>query len=242
MAIITFSQQQRHQLSLYIETEVWGHPGTLDEIRTKVVNPMRLKVRDEVKRHYEGMLEAVTELLNNPPFPNILSAAERQPQSVNLRTPHVGTVYFETPPWSNEPGGWPNYFRVGLSPAYIEEAPKSSVIWQKTGSLADEFDATVKTSTPKSAYIKEKAKIKPDGKDFDVSFIINLPRLHPAVDLMLRGSFASGNEVDDEALPKATSRFNFERILYPEHQRPLLRAAAAALGQAMVDDLQGVRF
>lgn len=146
-----------------------------------------------------------------------------------------------------------------LTKKYRERNPKSVTFWRKQGRLADGFS---KVGVPQSHYlswytqaIKTLAKVDRyrkfsttaivplSSKTVAARYNLYLPKLHGAIDDIIRTSFITGVPFDTPNpgnMGKA-KRNNLYVIRYPEHFRPWIGRFAAKVGDYNRDTLRNLK-
>lgn len=213
------------------------------------VNELRKKASAVARSRYQGTLIGVSRLLNNPNAPHFRTGGMHA-TSVNVQypdsppgVPKSDTVQVTSGRSSAQP--WRR-----LSENYIEAHPRSVTFWRKTGVLASLYNGWLSYAMPtisalnrySNARIKE-TKLERRGKPArKFSFQLYFPRLHPAIDVLIREAFISGKA--KKVAPTIQKGYDADATLYriqpPEAHRPWISRFAAVMGRIFYVNLKGL--
>lgn len=232
---------------LGLEVEKLVNKRFLEADFTEQVNEQRKKASAVARGYYAGMLEGVGDLLEDPgggPF-----------RTGGVHSRQVTTSLYKANPAVMPPSEAATVTSAGswnaLNPEYIEQHPRSTTFWRKTGILAKLFDserrAAMPTLTALNRYSSARvapltAATKSGAPARKTFFRLQFPPLHPAIDKILRESFIRAKAMRQQPPSRYDPilEFTLYRILPPEWKRPWLAKYAAEMGKRFRDCLRNL--
>lgn len=209
------------------------------QVQERVVRFKQHGATQIAQAYYQGMLQAVSEVLESPGVDSILTEgvkSRRVKVPLSAALPPGARAFnkaFRLTSGRLSPQPW-----APLTFGYAKRRPISETFWRKRrrpGDLHSLFvaDSRGRTAVGSSAsYSGRTQKLKALGPGrYQGGFRLTFPALHPAVGPLLGTPFVHG---EIEAISgKGSSRTTLEVIRYPEFYRPWLSRLAKIAGAQM---------